>query len=219
MKNAIILLGLVISFFSCQANNEVQENTKKENMIELVVNNDLDKVKSALQNGGDVNQTNSQKESLLLLATKHNLYEMAQLLVSYKADVNQQASNLDSAFLLAGAQGQTKFLELYLANGARFDVFNRYFGTALIPACERGHLQSVILLASTKDFPIDHVNRLGWTGVMEAVILGDGSKVYQDILKALKKAGANMQLADSKGITPLEHAQRLGFKDIEKILQ
>ncbi|MHC5202731.1 ankyrin repeat domain-containing protein [Myroides sp. LJL119] len=219
MKNIVLILSLCFSLGACQANNESGDNPKNWNMIELVQNNDLEKVKQALEQGQDVNQVNKHAESLLLLATQNKSKQMAELLVSFSADVNQQAKNLDSPFLLAGATGQTSLVELYLKNGADFQVFNRYNGTALIPACEKGHLQTVIVLANTPDFPINHVNRLGWTAVMEAVILGDGTKVYQDILKVLKKAGANMHIADSKGITPLQHAKRLGFTQIVQILE
>ena len=43
---------------------------------------------------------------------------------------------------------------------------------------------------------VDHVNGLGWTALLEAVILGDGSKRYQQIVDLLVKGGANVNLAD-----------------------
>lgn len=129
-----------------------------------------------------------------------------------------QADNQDSAFLYAGASGQTELVKLYLANGARFEVFNRYNGSALIPACERGHVETVRLLANTKNYPIDHINRLGWTALMEAVVLGDGSKKFQEITQILKKAGANLQIPDKNGVTALQHAKNNGFTEIVKIL-
>lgn len=110
-------------------------------------------------------------------------------------------------------------MKLYLDNGARFDVFNRYNGTALIPACERGHVETVRLLANTKKFPINHVNRLGWTALMEAIVLGDGGKKYQEIVQILKDAGSRLDIPDNDGIGPLQHAKKRGFKEIVKILQ
>ncbi|MEO5789281.1 MAG: hypothetical protein ABIW77_04125, partial [Gelidibacter sp.] len=70
----------------------------------------------------------------------------------------------------------------------------------------------------TKNYPIDHVNRLGWTALMEAVILGDGSKKYQQIVKILKDAGARMDIPDFDGITPLQHAKARGFHEIVRIM-
>ena len=45
-----------------------------------------------------------------------------------------------------------------------------------------------ILLEAGVD--IDHVNNLGWTALLEAVILGDGGPVYQEIVGILVDAGA-----------------------------
>jgi ankyrin repeat protein len=188
------------------------------NILNLVQNNNLSGVEAALKNAANVNTSDSQKKSVLLIATINQNNEMALLLVKNGADVNQQAENLDSPFLYAGATGQTELLKLFLKNGARFDVFNRYYGSALIPACERGHVETVQLLANTKDFPINHVNRLGWTALMEAVILGDGSKKFQQIIKILKDAGAKMDIPDNDGVTPLQHAKSRGFKEIIAIL-
>ena len=124
----------------------------------------------------------------------------------------------DSPFLLAGATGQTELVKLFLKNGARFDVFNRYNGTALIPACERGHIETVRVLVDTKGFPINHVNRLGWTGLMEAIVLGGGGKKYQTIVQILKDGGADLTIPDQQGKTPLQHAKTAGYSEIVKIL-
>ncbi|WP_226064432.1 ankyrin repeat domain-containing protein [Kaistella polysaccharea] len=195
------------------------ETITKSDLINLVQKNDLPSVEAALKNGANVNTTDSNKNSLLLIATTKQYEDMAKLLVKHGADVNQQADNLDSPFLYAGATGQTELLKLFIENGARFDIFNRYYGSALIPACERGHVETVQLLANTKNYPIDHINKLGWTALMEAVILGDGSIKYQQIVKILKDAGAKMNIPDHDGITPLQHAKSRGFTEIVNIIK
>ncbi|GEN69901.1 MULTISPECIES: ankyrin repeat domain-containing protein [Chryseobacterium] len=196
-----------------------KEDTRpQENIIEKVKNNDLTAVKSALENGADVNTQDKRGRSLLLLATVEKNIEMAKLLVSYKADVNLQDHQKDSPFLYAGASGQTELVILFLDNGARFDLYNRYNGTALIPACERGYVETVKVLVKAKGFPINHVNRLGWTALMEAVILGNGTRKYQEIVQILKDNGADINIPDHSGKTPLEHAESLGFKEIAEIL-
>ncbi len=205
----------------CQQTNHLnlKKEIMKQDIIELVERNDLAGVKNALQKGAKVNAQDNNKRSLLLIATVNQQLEMAQLLVAHGADVNMQADNLDSPFLYAGASGQTALVKLYLASGARFDVFNRYHGSALIPACERGHVDIVKILVDTKDFPVDHINRLGWTGLLEAVILGDGSKKYQQIVQILKEGGANLRIADKDGITPLQHAKNRGYQEIVRLLE
>lgn len=219
-KIVVILLVMDCSS-SCGAEEQslpVEVIIKQENMVQLVERNDLDAVQQALDQGADVNTQDAEKRNLLLLATINRQLDMATLLVENGADVNRQANNLDSPFLLAGASGQTELVQLFLEHGARFDVFNRYHGSALIPACERGHVETVRLLVHTNDYPIDHINRLGWTALMEAIVLGDGTEKYQEIVQILKDGGANLTIPDKDGVTPLQHAQRSGFSEIIQIL-
>lgn len=61
-------------------------------------------------------------------------------------------------------------------------------GTALIPASDRGHVDMVRALLGT-GIAIDHINDLGWTALLEAVILGDGGPAHQQIVRALLEAG------------------------------
>lgn len=204
---------------STPTEDSATEIMNEKDIVKAVKNDDIQAASKALENGADVNSTDSSKRSLLLIATNKSNIEMAKLLVKHGANVNQQADNQDSAFLYAGASGQTELVKLFLDNGARFDVFNRYNGSALIPACERGHVETVRLLANTKNYPIDHVNRLGWTGLMEAIVLGDGSKKYQQIVQILKDAGAKMDIPDHDGVTPLQHAQQRGYKEIVAIIK
>ena len=102
--------------------------------------------------------------------------------------------------------------------GADLKSTNRFGGTALIPAAHHGHPEAVrILLATAIDK--DHVNRLGWTALLEAVILGDGGPTHTAIVRLLVEAGANVNLADREGVTPLTHARRRGFREMMRILQ
>ena len=70
-------------------------------------------------------------------------------------------------------------------------IRNRFGGTSLIPASERGHVAYVRRAVRT-GIDANHVNDLGWTALLEAVILGDGSRPYQQIVTTLD-AGAGPQ--------------------------
>jgi ankyrin repeat protein len=74
-----------------------------------------------------------------------------------------------------------------------------------------------ILLATAIDK--DYVNKLGWTALLEAVILGDGGSAHTEIVRLLVAAGANVNLSDRDGVTPLAHARRRGFAGIGRILE
>jgi uncharacterized protein len=95
---------------------------------------------------------------------------------------------------------------------------NRFGGTALIPASDRGHVDLVRALLRT-EIDVDHVNNLGWTALLEAVILGEGRAPHQQIVRALVDAGADVSIADRDGVTPLQHARRRGYAEIVRTLE
>ena len=107
---------------------------------------------------------------------------------------------------------------LALAAGADLKSTNRYGGTALIPAAHYGHVETVRELLQTK-IDVDHVNRLGWTALLEAIILGDGGAAHTEIVRLLLARGASPQLADTQGVTPLAHAQARGQAAIAEMLR
>lgn len=224
MKNLYIKIVLlfIISTLSVQCKSmdtTNQDNITQNDIIEAVTKGQINTVKALLDNGANANQKGKDSKSLLLIATEKKDLAMAKLLIQYGANVNQQDNILDSPFLYAGASGYTELVKLYLDHGADFKIFNRYNGTALIPACERGHVETVRLLANTKGFPIDHINRLGWTALLEAIILGDGSQKYVDIVQILLDANSDKNIADDEGVTPLQHARKKGFNKIVILLE
>lgn len=154
----------------------------------------------------------------LLQAVRANDIAAALALIAAGVDVNAKDSIADTPFLYAGAEGRTEILKAILAAGASLADTNRYGGTALIPAAEKGHLDNVkLLLAAGVD--VDHVNRLGWTALLEAVMLSDGGPVHQQIVAALIAGGADVNLGDADGVTPLAHARARGYAEIARLLQ
>jgi hypothetical protein len=68
------------------------------------------------------------------------------------------------------------------------------------------------------EIDVDHVNNLGWTALLEAVILGDGGKAHQRIVRMLLDAGADRSIADRDGVTALEHARERGYAEMVAML-
>jgi len=83
---------------------------------------------------------------------------------------------------------------------------------------ERGHVETVRRLIAA-GVNVDHVNRLGWTALIEAIILSDGGPWHQEIVQALVDAGADVNLADGEGASPLSLARRQGHMKIARILE
>ena len=155
----------------------------------------------------------------LLLATRANDVRAAAALIAAGADVNPKDRIADTPFLYAAAEGRLDILRLILATGhANLDDTNRYGGNALIPAAHHGHPQVVRELLKTT-IAIDHVNRLGWTALLETIILSDGGPTHQDIMAQLIAAGADVNVKDGEGVSPLTHAKQRGYTEMVKMLE
>ncbi len=76
----------------------------------------------------------------------------------------------------------------------------------------------VKLLVNT-EVEVDDVNHLGWTALLEAIVLSDGGPRHQQIVQVLVDAGADVNIADKEGVTPLQHARQKGFHEIVEILK
>ncbi len=111
----------------------------------------------------------------------------------------------------------TLALALELGASAR-NVTSPYDGTALIAAAHLGHAEVVRILVRA-GAPLDHVNNLGWTALIESIVLGDGGPRHTATLKALVDAGANVNLPDRQGSTPLALARQRGHTSMTTILE
>lgn len=186
-------------------------------LIAASAKGDLASVERLIREGASVKAKDGRGRSALLAATHGDHVAVARALIAAGADVNAKDDIQDSPYLYAGAEGRTEILKLTLPT-ADLKSVNRYGGTALIPAAHHGHPDAVrVLLATAIDK--DHVNRLGWTALLEAVILGDGGATHTEIVRLLVEAGANVNIADREKVTPLQHAKRRGFGEMVRILE
>ncbi|MGV9773499.1 ankyrin repeat domain-containing protein [Streptosporangium sp. NPDC003464] len=179
---------------------------------------DAAEVRDALQSGADVEARDGQRRTALLLASAADHVEVAEVLVAAGADPDAADLKHDTPWLVTGVTGSVAMLRALLPAGPDLTVRNRYGGVSLIPACERGHVDYVREVLKT-GIKVDHVNDLGWTGLLEAVILGDGGAPYQEIVGLLIAAGADVDLADRDGVTPLAHAVAKGQHEVAALLR
>ncbi|MEO7762471.1 MAG: ankyrin repeat domain-containing protein [Casimicrobiaceae bacterium] len=119
---------------------------------------------------------------------------------------------------IASVANDEETLRVLLASGASAKlVTSRYDGTALIAAAHLGH-HGIVRQLIAAGAPLDHVNNLHWTALIEAIVLGDGGPRHLDTLQALLTAGASTQLADREGRTPLQLAKARGYDVMTKAL-
>jgi ankyrin repeat protein len=216
-KAALGVAFFVLLWFS-PLSPALADSTQDQALITAAERGDNAAVQRLLREGASVGARDGRGRTALLAATHGNRVDAARLSIAAGSDVNARDAIDDSPFLYAGAEGRNDILKMALAAGADLASTNRYGGTALIPAAHHGHVETVkILLATAIDK--NHVNKLGWTALLEAVILGNGGPAHTEIVRLLVEAGANVNLADRDGMTPLAHARRRGFAAMVRLLE
>lgn len=157
----------------------------------------------------------------LVRAAYGNHVATARLLVAAGSDVNRADQTLQSPYLIATSEvgDDVRLLELFLASGARVNAKDRFNGTGLIRAADRGHHRICARLIAA-GIDLDHVNSLGWTALHEAIILGDGSPRYVRTVRVLVDGGVDVNIPSARdGLTPLQHAQSRGYGRMATILR
>lgn len=188
-------------------------------LLTAAADGDEDGVRAALDAGADIEARDASRRTPLLLAALGDHVAAARVLVAAGADPDAQDARQDSAWLVTGVTGNVAMLRALLPAGPDLALRNRFGGIALIPASERGHVAYVRAALRETAMDVDHVNRLGWTALLEAVILGDGGPEHEEIVRLLLAAGARPGLADGEGVTALRHAERRGFTRIAALLR
>ncbi len=154
----------------------------------------------------------------LIAAAWENDLSEARRLIEEGADVNAKDDSVQSAYLISTSEGYVELLELTLEHGADVTSLDSFNGTGLIRAADRGHVEIVRELLKT-EIDVDHVNNLGWTALLEAIILGDGGPSHTEVVRLLVDAGADVNLADGNGESPLTHARNREYAEMVDILR
>ncbi|MBN6205471.1 ankyrin repeat domain-containing protein [Ralstonia pickettii] len=196
-----------------------EENTMNQQLIDCAERGDTKKVLNLLKDGAEINATNEHGVTAVMAATQNHQTDTVHMLIQQGADINIRNNNQDNVLLYAGAEGFLDIVKLAVEAGADTTLTNRYDGTALIPASERGHVEVVKELLTHSDTDVNHINNLHWTALLEAIILGEGGKDHQKIVQLLVNHGADVNISDGDGVTPLQHAQNHGYREIVGILK
>lgn len=140
-----------------------------------------------------------------------NDVDAASRLIRWGANSNAKDSIQQSPYLVATSEGRVELLELTLAHGADLGDLDSWNGTGLIRAAERGHWEVSGTLIQ-HGVAVDHVNRLGYQAIHEAVILGRDDPSYHLTLLVLVAGGASLVTPSvNEGMTPIQMAYHRGF--------
>ncbi len=172
-----------------------------------------------LRAGAAPNVRDRRGRTPLHVATHARRHDAIRALARGGADLGALDADRYDALTIAAVADDEPTLALLLALGASAKlVTSRYDGTALIAAAHLGH-DGVVRRLIAAEAPLDHVNNLHWTAVIEAIVLGDGGPRHQATLQALLDAGASTQLADRDGRTPLQIARDRGHAAMVRQLE
>lgn len=196
-----------------------EEISVYEGLHAAVVGGRASEVEELVQAGGDIEARDGNGRTPLVVATFRRDTAAARALLQAGANPNALDNQSYDALTVAAVQGDIAMLKLLLASGANARaITSPYGGTALIAAAHRGHVAVVEALIAAKA-PVNHVNNLGWTALIEAIVLGDGSERYQQIVDALIRSEADLNLADRNSMKPLALAKQKNFTEIVALLE
>ena len=148
-----------------------------------------------------------------------NDVDMAERLIAWGANVNAKDDTVQSAYLIATSEGHLELLRLTLAHGADVNDLDSWVGTGLIRAAERGHWEIVGALIRA-GVPLDHVNRVGYQAIHEAVIFGRDDESYHQTVRVLVAGGADVATpSGSEGLTPVQMATWKGYPQQAALLE
>ena len=179
---------------------------------------DAARIAQLLAGGADPNSRDGHGRTPLHVATFAKQRESVRALAKGGADLGALDNDRYDAVTIAAVADDETSLALLLQLGASAKLItSRYDGTALIAAAHLGH-DGVVRQLIASGAPLDHVNNLHWTALIESIVLGQGGPRHVATLQALVEAGANTQLADRQGQTPLALARARGYAPMVQIL-
>jgi ankyrin repeat protein len=181
-------------------------------------NGDVKEIERLIAAGERPDIQDARSRTPLHVAVYRKHHDAARALIRLGANPNAFDADRYDILTIAAVQNDIDMLKLALEGGANpGNVTSPYDGTALIAAAHRGHVEVVRILIAHKA-PLDHVNRLGWTALIEAVVLGNGGADHVATVEALVRAGADADIKDRHGGTALSYARQRGYSAMIKIL-
>ena len=215
--------ALVLALAAVQAHAQVPPSPSEvaayTGVFAAAAKGDAAAIAKLAASGANVNAREAYGRTPLHVAAFMKQRDTMKALVDAGADPNALDADRYDMVTIAAVADDPATLEAALKLGNRAtNVTSRYDGTALIAAAHLGHVEVVRILIKA-GAPLDHVNNLGWTALIESIVLGDGGARHTATLDALVQAGANVHIADRQGMSPLHLAEGRGYREMAEILK
>jgi len=220
LRMALVLAGLAWVYGShAQVAPSAAETAAYRGLHAAAARGDVAKIEQLVAAKADINQRDTYGRTPLHVATFAKQRAAARALVQAGAEKGALENDRYDAVTIAAVADDEETLRTLLSLGASAKLTtSRYDGTALIAAAHLGH-DGVVRQLIAAGAPLDHVNNLHWTATIESIVLGNGGPRHQATLKALVEAGANLQLSDRHGKTPLDLARSYGYAEMVRLLE
>jgi uncharacterized protein len=225
MAQAFTLVGLIgiLTFFGgptmAQTAPTPTELSAYHGLHEAAAQGSVDTIRRLAETDADLNARDGNGRTPLHVAAFQGHGAAAEALIAAGANPGLLDNQRYDAVTIAAVRDDMPTLKTLLAAGASAKLITSvYDGTALIAAAHLGH-DGIVRELIRAGAPLDHVNNLGWTALIEAVILGNGGSRHVETVRALAEADANPRIPDRNGITPLQHAKTRGYSRIVSILR
>lgn len=179
---------------------------------------DVNALKACLENGVDINGVNRQGRTAITLASLNKHYDAVSFLMAAGADIDKQDETCFNPFLLSCLNNDLTLLRIILPAKPDLNRLTRFGGVGITPASEKGHVEIVRELVTHSEINVNHTNFVGWTPLLEAIVLNDGGAKQQEIVKLLLNHGANPHMTDKYGKSPLQLAREKGYEAIAQLL-
>jgi len=216
----IILLTTVCTAapLAAQVPPDAAERQRYTGLLSAAARGDTAQIRALLARGEKPDVRDRHGRTPLHVAAHAVQVDAMRALVAGGADPNALERDRYDIVTIAAVANNLPVLEAALTLGCSAkNITSRYDGTALIAAAHLGHAEVVRTLIRA-GAPLDHVNNLGWTALIESIVLGDGGARHTDTLQVLVAAGANVNLPDRSGRTPLALARERGYAPMVRLL-
>jgi ankyrin repeat protein len=223
LRIIVAILCLLLSAMAMPATAQTppsrSEVERYDDLLAAAYEGDLEEVGRLVAGKADPEVRDGYGRTPLHLAAYGGHHEVMRLLVEAGANPDALEHDFYDIVTIAAVADDLETLRVALSLGASArNITSRYEGTALIAAAHLGHVEVVQVLIEA-GAPLDHVNNLGWTAVIESIVLGDGGARHRATLQALIDAGADLDITDRDQRTPLQLATRRGYTDMVRMLE
>jgi len=209
-KITLLLVILVVQTASAQVGPSSIEVSQYKGLHLAAYSGDTAAAALLINKDADLEVRDSAGRTPIIVAAFASHENLVRLLAEAGANINALENQAYDVVTIAAVANDLPMLDIVLELGASSgNITSPYEGTA----------HEVVKRLIEAEAPLDHINNLHWTALIESVVLGSGGPEHIETARLLLTAGADKTIADKNGVTPLQHAVSRGYKEMVKLFE